>query len=79
MYNASVERSDGDFMKKQPQTIVRDYRAKKKLSLREMGEKCGMSHTNIHAIECGQRGITASAAKKLGKAMRVNWVHLCTE
>jgi len=69
----------GRIMKKIPRERIKARRLREGASLRTFAEKCGMSYSNLHAIEEGKQKITASSAMKIGRYTGMAWTSLCTE
>lgn len=55
---------------------IREWRAKRKLSQRELAERSGVSREYIARIELGQHDPTVSTLEKLAKALGVKAARL---
>lgn len=52
---------------------LRGARYRENLSQKDLAKRCGISQENISKMENGQRAIGEKVAKKLAKALRINF------
>ena len=74
--NSDLEKSIR--IEKTPGKLVRAYREREGLSVIELAKKVGTSYPNISAIENDRRSIGLRMARKLGKALNVDYTKFIT-
>lgn len=58
---------------KQAGMVLRGARFRENLSQKELAKRSGVSQDNISRIENGKRGVGEKVAKKLAKALKINY------
>ena len=62
-----------------PKLFITAWRKEKRMSLRELARRIGISHVMLLKIERGVDRITYRTSKKLAPVLKTSWKNLCDE